>query len=133
VLSYESYFIREKEMGDIKNNIKLVAKCGLYCGSCGKYKQAKCSGCLENKKASWCKARTCCLEKNIASCADCNEFSDVMECRKYNNFMAKLFGFIFNSDRAACINQIKEKGYEQFAGEMVQNRIMTLKRKGRIF
>ncbi|MBU1343752.1 MAG: DUF3795 domain-containing protein [Proteobacteria bacterium] len=120
-------------MNTIKTDINLVAKCGLYCGSCGKFQKGNCRGCLENKKASWCKVRTCCLEKNIASCADCNEFDDVMACKKYNNFMAKLFGFVFNSDRAACIDEIKEKGHEQFATQMAQNRIMTFKRKARIF
>ncbi|MCD4676063.1 MAG: DUF3795 domain-containing protein [Desulfobacula sp.] len=119
-------------MGAIQNNVKLVAKCGLYCGSCSKFQKGKCNGCLENQRASWCKARICCFEKNIASCAECDEVSDVMTCKKYNNFIAKLFGLVFNSDRAACIHEIKEKGYEQFAKEMAQNRTMTFKRKGRV-
>ncbi|NOX34919.1 MAG: DUF3795 domain-containing protein [Deltaproteobacteria bacterium] len=118
-------------MKEIQTDIRLVAKCGLYCGSCTKYQKGKCKGCIKNEKASWCKVRTCCLEKGIASCAECDEFSDIMACKKYNNFMAKLFGFVFNSDRAACIHNIKGKGYEQYAKEMAQNRIMTFKRKGR--
>ena len=51
-----------------------------------------------------------------------------MACRKYNTFMAKLFGFIFNSDRAACINKIKSIGYEQFAQNMAEHKIVSFKK-----
>ncbi len=108
---------------------KMIAMCGLYCGACPRFLKEKCSGCLKNKKASWCKLRTCCIEKNIPSCADCDEFEAAINCKKYNNFMAKMFGFIFNSDRAACISKIKEIGYENFAERMYENRQMTFKRK----
>jgi hypothetical protein len=42
--------------------------------------------------------------------------------------MAKLFGFIFRSDRAACIRLINEKGLKEYAKYMAENRIMTIKR-----
>ncbi len=115
-------------MKEIKTDVALVAKCGLYCGACSKYRKGKCQGCSENKKATWCTLRACCIEKEIASCADCNEFDDVMACKKYNTIMAKLFGFVFNSDRAACVNKIKEIGYEQFAQNMTEHKIVSFKK-----
>ncbi len=119
----------EKKMREITKNTEMIAMCGLYCGACPRFLKEKCNGCKENKKASWCKLRTCCLDKNIASCADCDDFTDVMVCKKYNNFMAKIFGFIFNSNRSACIAKIKDVGYDEFALQMTSDKQMTFKRK----
>ncbi|MCP3874610.1 MAG: DUF3795 domain-containing protein [Desulfobacteraceae bacterium] len=116
-------------MREIATSVEMIAMCGLYCGACPRFLKKKCNGCKENEKSSWRKLRACCLDKNIASCADCNEFTDVMACKKYNNFMAKIFGFIFNSNRSACIVKIKEVGYDEFAIQMSSNRQMTFKRK----
>jgi hypothetical protein len=87
-----------------------VAYCGLYCGACGAFKKGKCKGCNLNEKATWCKIRSCCIASGYQSCADCKEFSDPMQCKKFNNFVSKIFGVVFKSDRAGCIKQIKEKG-----------------------
>jgi hypothetical protein len=43
--------------------------------------------------------------------------------------MSKLMGFVFNSDRAACIDRIKEIGYQEFAVDMAAKKIQTIKRK----
>ena len=40
------------------------------------------------------------------------------ECRKFNNFMGKLFGLLFRSDRRGCIERIREEGERAFAEEM---------------
>jgi hypothetical protein len=58
------------------------------------------------------------MENSYGSCADCTEFGDPMACRKFNNFMSKLFGFVFRSDRAACIRQIREVGIEAHADRL---------------
>ena len=115
----------QKEIVADKN---LIAYCGLYCGSCGSYMKGKCPGCKENVKATWCKTRQCCMENKLQSCADCTTI-ELMDCRKYNNFISKAFGYIFNSDRAACIAKIKEIGYDGFAIEMASNKRQTIKRK----
>jgi hypothetical protein len=115
-------------MNNIKNDVKFVAFCGLYCASCKKFTDGKCPGCAENTKASWCKIRSCCIENNYASCADCKEFKDPMQCKKFNNIIAKIFGFVFKSDRAACISLIKEKGYNGFASYMSEKGWQTIKR-----
>ncbi|MBT4089219.1 MAG: DUF3795 domain-containing protein [Deltaproteobacteria bacterium] len=115
-------------MKKIEVDVKNVAFCGLYCGACKKYLNGKCDGCQGNEKASWCKVRSCCLENGYQSCADCKTYADPNDCKMYDNFMARLFGFIFRSDRQACIGYIKKEGYEKFAEFMAQNRQVTMRR-----
>jgi hypothetical protein len=117
--------VNQKEIVADKN---LIAFCGLYCGACRSYLSGKCPGCTENVKATWCGVRQCCLENQFQSCADCRSV-ELMSCKKYNNFISKAFGFIFNSDRSACIARIKETGYDEFAIEMAESRRQTIKRK----
>ena len=115
-------------MKEIVADTKLIAYCGLYCGACGKYLRGKCPGCMENEKASWCKVRSCCIEHNYVTCADCQIKNDISECKEFNNFMAKLFGFIFRSDRAACIRLIAEKGLDNYATYMAENQIQSIRK-----
>lgn len=107
-------------MPDIAINADLVARCGLYCGACKAFLKGKCPGCRENAKATWCKVRACCIDKAIATCADCSEFVDPRTCGKFNNVIAKLFGLVFRSDRAACIEQIRLLGIEGHARLMAE-------------
>jgi hypothetical protein len=116
------------ETKTIVTDKNLIAYCGLYCGACRSYLKGKCPGCHDNVKATWCKTRTCAIENNHLSCADCTT-ADFIECTKFNNFISKMFGVIFNSDRPACIKRIKETGYENYAMEMATNRQQTLKRR----
>jgi len=73
-----------------------VAACGLYCGACRKFVKEQCPGCWENKKADWCKIRACNIEHNYKSCADCT-ISSIDECKKFNNFIGKVFSILFRS------------------------------------
>jgi len=68
------------------------------------------------------------MENNLTSCAECQTFTDPNECKKYNNLIARMIGFIFRSNRSACIEMIRENGYDEFAEHMVENKIMSLKR-----
>jgi hypothetical protein len=115
-------------MSDINVNAELVAHCGLYCAACQSYLDEKCKGCHENSKATWCKVRSCCMEKQIKSCAECREFSDPRACKKFNNFMSKLFGLVFKSDRVACIAQIRRLGLEGHAKAMAETGTQTITR-----
>jgi hypothetical protein len=115
-------------MKEIVSDPNLVAHCGLYCGACKAYLKGRCPGCHENAKASWCKVRSCCMEQELATCADCDEFPDPMACRKYNNIVARVFGFIFRSDRAACIRQIREIGISGHADTMATQKRPSIKR-----
>ena len=112
---------------EMTNNPQQIAACGLYCGACKKFLNGKCPGCKENEKASWCKIRKCCQEKGFHTCAECDK--DVKECKIHNNFVGKIFAFLFNSDRAACIRYIRENGEDAFAEKMAKDQQMTMKRE----
>ena len=115
-------------MKEISTDSDMIAYCGLYCGACRKYLKEKCLGCFKNEKASWCKVRLCCIENSYKSCADCRIVSNPKDCKKLNNFIAKLFALILRSDRNACIEFIREKGYDEFAKEMSEKGTMTIKK-----
>ena len=114
-------------MKEITQDKELVARCGLYCGACRSYLKDRCPGCAKNEKASWCQVRSCCLENQYASCADCR-IMPLEQCKKYNNFIAKAIGFILRSDRKACIESIKASGYENFVRDMAEKKRMTIRR-----
>lgn len=70
----------------------------------------------------------CGIDNNYLSCADC-KLIEPAECKKFNFIIAKIIGFIFNTDRKACIDCIKEKGYEAFVKEMSAVKRMAFKRR----
>ena len=115
-------------MNDIPVNPALVAYCGLYCGACRSYRKGNCPGCHENEKAKWCKIRTCCIDNSFVTCADCTEFADPNDCRKFNNLLARLFGLVFRSDRRACVYKIREIGIEKYAEFMADRKLQSIKR-----
>jgi hypothetical protein len=114
-------------MKDIISDTRLVAYCGLYCGACRRFLKGKCPGCHDNVKASWCGIRKCCIELGYSSCADCAEFTDPSGCKKFDNFISKIFGLIFRSDRRACIMQIKDLGLKGHAENMAASKRHTIK------
>jgi hypothetical protein len=114
---------------EIMADKNLVAFCGLYCGACGQLLKGRCKGCSQNAKASWCKIRACCMEHHYSSCAECKEFGCAGECRKFNNFMSKIFSFIFGSDRQACINRVKDVGAQKYALEMAAQGLQSIKKR----
>lgn len=115
-------------MKPIVADVALVAHCGLYCGACGAYRRGRCPGCHDNQKATWCKVRTCCLENHYSSCAECRTVADPRDCRKFNNFISKLFGLVFRSDRRACLVQIAEKGLQGHAELMAASQLQSIGR-----
>lgn len=106
----------------------LVARCGLYCGSCSRYLKKKCEGCAKNTKLTWCKIRKCCGDKDISTCAHCDEHQEVKNCRKFNNKISRIISFFFRTDRAASIDMIKTEGREKYAREMDEKRKMAKKK-----
>jgi hypothetical protein len=115
-------------MKEVISNPDLVAYCGLYCGACRSYLREKCPGCHENEKAKWCKIRVCCIDNQYLSCADCQQYDNLNDCRLFNNLMAKLFSLIFRSNRPACIQQIKKLGIQGHADNMAETRRQSIKR-----
>lgn len=116
-------------MKKIAADSKLIAYCGLYCGACRSFLKGSCPGCSNNAKATWCKVRTCNMGQGFASCADCKEFSNPMDCTKYNTFISRVIGFLFKSDRNACLAMIRREGYDRFANFMAQNEQQTIRKK----
>jgi hypothetical protein len=116
-------------MKEIAADKTLIAFCGLYCGACKSYLKGRCPGCAENKKAGWCGVRKCCIEHGYSSCADCGGFADPAACRKFNNFISKAFGLLFNSDRCACVMKIRELGPEGYATFMTGKKRQSIPRK----
>ncbi len=117
------------EQGEKAGDPRLVAFCGLYCGECGALKRGRCPGCADNVKAAWCSIRACCLTEKRDSCADCPEHSDPKSCGKFNTWISRLFGFVFRSDRAACVNRLREIGRGAYAKEMAEAGRQSLQRK----
>jgi hypothetical protein len=115
-------------MNKIVANIAHIAFCGLYCSACRSFLNNRCPGCQKNVQATWCSIRSCCIAGKFSSCADCKEFADPMECKKFNNLIARIFGFVFRSDRAACIKQIKNSGLQKHAEIMSEKKQHTIKR-----
>lgn len=113
---------------EIVADSSLVAFCGLYCGACRSYLKGSCPGCQKNEKASWCNIRNCCLKQDSRSCADCKENKDPVECKKFNNFISKLFAIVFRSDRVACIGRIRILGIKDYAAEMASLKRMTIRK-----
>ena len=111
-----------------ENDEMLIAYCGLYCGSCGAYKKNKCPGCSKNEKATWCAVRTCCISGSTVNCSSCKEFDDLRKCKKLNNFISKIFGLIFNSDRIKTLQRVRELGPSEYAKYMSENDLQHLKR-----
>ncbi len=115
-------------MENVLVKTKLVSYCGLYCWACKKLLDEKCPGCHDNVKATWCKIRTCCIENNYSSCAECEEFENPANCNKFNNLFSKMFEFFFRSDRKSCIDLIKEIGYKEYVKDMAAKNLVCLKR-----
>lgn len=105
----------------------LIAFCGLYCGACPRFMNGKCKGCKEYK-ASWCKVKPCNIENNYTSCADCRQFGDLSDCRKYNPIFVRFFEFLSRSSRKDTVRLLKEKGRLDFAEYMAENRLVSVKK-----
>ena len=96
----------------------VLAYCGLVCSECGMYRKQKCQGCHSDKPMSMrCKVKPCAQERNFSSCAECKEFKNLKDCKKLNNYISKIFGIIFRSDRIGNLNRIREIELDRFKEE----------------
>jgi hypothetical protein len=69
------------------------------------------------------------MEQKLSSCAECKDHSDPMKCKKFNNFVSKLFAFVFKSNRAGCLDQIRNLGLDEYAKKMAASKQVTIKHK----
>lgn len=112
----------------MNGNVELVSFCGLYCGSCKRYLKGSCPGCKNNVKATWCKTRTCNMQNGYKSCADCKS-TNFRDCKINNNIISKAFGLVFNTDRLAGLELIRDNGYDAFAQQMTDLKQVSVKRR----
>ncbi len=115
-------------MDELTPDVKLVAACGLYCGACRAHLRGRCPGCRDNAKATWCKIRTCVIERGFSSCAECADHPDPKTCAKFDNFISRVIGFVLRSNRAACIAQIRDVGLAGHAERMAKARRPSIRR-----
>ena len=113
---------------DLVIDKNLIAFCGLYCGTCSKYKKGKCPGCKENIKASWCKIRTCNMDNNFENCTQCT-LTKPEDCKKLNNAIGKIFELVFRTDRLASLRYINDNGGKLYAQKMCDLQQMSIKKK----
>ena len=93
----------------------IIAYCGLVCSECGAFKKQRCEGCHSEKPMhKGCKVKPCAIERNYTTCAECGDFENLKDCKKLNNFISKIFGLIFRSDRIGNLNQIRQAGLDRF-------------------
>ena len=93
----------------------IVAYCGLVCSNCGMYIKGKCQGCHSDKPMNTnCKMKACAIEHEYVTCADCQDYEELQDCKKLNNIVSKIMGFVFRTDRIGNLYQIRELGLEVF-------------------
>ena len=96
----------------------VLAYCGLVCSECGMYLKQKCQGCHSDKPMSLkCKVKPCAQEKSYTTCAECTDFENLKDCKKLNNFISKIFGFIFCTNLIGNLNRIRQITLDKFKGE----------------
>ena len=119
----------------IELDVSKISYCGFYCGACPKFTKGQCLSCKgDDPKCAIgykaCKVRPCCIEKGIESCADCDEYDSVKDCKKYNPLMIRFGQFITQTNRRKGIEMIKEKGEQEFLKFMSERKWVTYKNKG---
>ena len=85
------------------------SRCGVCCNSCERKEKVGCRGCLNMKTPFWggeCKVKSCCEDKKIDHCGQCNDFP----CEMLAN-MGKEQGF----DPAVKIEQCRKWAEEENA------------------
>jgi hypothetical protein len=112
--------------------LNLISYCGFYCGACPKYIKNECTGCNGDEPTcaagyNKCKVRPCCIENGFSSCADCEKYNSVKDCKIYNPFLIRFGQFITRTNRRKGIEMIKEKGAESFLQFMKENNWVTIK------
>ena len=97
-----------------------VAACGLFCTNCRAFKKGKCPGCQIAPRFRSCGIRACCVEKGILTCAECAEFAsprDYRECKTVNNLVAKVFAFLFKTDRPGALAVLRDEGRDAYLSQ----------------
>lgn len=105
------------------NPSTIVACCGLVCSNCGALRKGKCQGCHGDKPMFRnCPVKACVKSHDYGTCANCGEFKDLHDCGKLDNFISRLFGWLFGSNRIGNLCRIREVGLEAFKAERITSK-----------
>ncbi len=52
--------------------------------------------------------------RQFATCAECTAYPDLHQCGKLHNFISRIFGWIFKSDRIGNLERIRKVGLQPF-------------------
>ncbi|QGY46040.1 hypothetical protein GM418_20925 [Maribellus comscasis] len=115
-------------------DIALISYCGFYCGACPKYIKKECSGCKGDASDcavgyKTCKVRPCCIKSGFDSCASCDKYKTIKNCKIYNPLLVRFGQFITQTSRRKGIEMIKEKGESEFIRFMMDKNWVTIKTK----
>jgi hypothetical protein len=118
MLGFRSETAIAGEKGGGVSNEVIVANCGLVCSACGVYTRGKCDGCFGEKPMFRnCPVKKCTAERGYATCAECTQFAELKRCKKLNNPISKIVGFIFRTNRVGNLTRIRRDGLEAFKRE----------------
>lgn len=67
------------------------------------------------------------MENGYSTCAECEMFDSVKDCKKYNPFLIRLGQFLMHSRRRIGIEMIKEEGEAAFVKYMADKNWVTNK------
>lgn len=120
------------ETSKLTVNENLISYCGFYCGACPKFLKGECEGCRGDSPECAvgyhaCKVRPCCMEHGYTTCADCEKYASVKDCKDYNPVMIRIGQFVTRTSRRKGIEMIKEKGAAGFLNFMMERNWVTMK------
>jgi len=101
------------------NSKDLVAPCGLYCGECSAFQDARCGGCISRKGlclkyTKICGIYSCCVDKRgLKVCNVCKEFP----CGKFSKFFDTPTWY---EEAVGNLRRIQKVGVEKFLEEQVK-------------
>jgi hypothetical protein len=52
-----------------------------------------------------------------------------MECKKFTNPLWNIMEFIFRTKRSACLDLLREKGFDGYAQFMAEKELVVIKKK----
>ena len=75
----------------------------------------KCNGCGDKNRLLDCPVRSCCIERECFTCADCSEFIEkILKGKWCSNMIFRLVAKRYNNWNIENLQKIHECGYEKF-------------------
>jgi hypothetical protein len=114
--------------------IFLISYCGFYCGACPIYLKGKCKGCKELKSTTHyksCKVKPCCIKNGYSTCAECNKYQSIDDCKDFNPLFVRFSQFLTQTNRKKGIEMIKKDGANIFLEFIANKKWFNMKRNSK--